>query len=50
MLELVVQEHDASFKKLIPEIIEFVLQQISAILRKVFVHKFIHHTLLHMYI
>jgi len=34
MLELVVQEHDSSFKKLIPDIIEFVLQQIAPILRK----------------
>ena len=39
MLELVVQEHDSSFKKLIPDIIEFVLQQIAPILRKVLIYE-----------
>ena len=35
MLELIVQEPDSSFKKLIPSIIEFSLQQMMPILRKV---------------
>ncbi|XP_065065498.1 exportin-6-like [Rhopilema esculentum] len=34
MLEFVVQEHESSFKKLIPSIIEFVLHQVMPIIRK----------------